>query len=113
MISPSERKKGIDHALKNREACSVILESTSAFVIVVLALIGNIFLCLAIYRFRTRRKIQHYYIFALAISDFFLTLLFVVIAFVGTIIGHWAFGETVVRYRAHYFLKIIEWSLST
>lgn len=58
---------------------------------------GNIFLCLAIYRFRTRRKIEHYYIFALTISDFLLTLLSVVIAFVVTIIGHWPFGETVCQ----------------
>lgn len=97
MISPSERKKGMDDALKNREAWSVILESTSALVIVVLALVGNIFLCLAIYRFRTRRKIEHYYIFALTVSDFLLALLCVVIAFVVTIIGHWLFGETVCQ----------------
>ena len=97
MISPSERKKGMDDALKNREAWSVILESTSAIIIVVLALIGNIFLCLTIYRFRTRRKIEHYYIFALTISDFLLTLLCVVIAFVVTIIGHLPFGETVCQ----------------
>ena len=97
MISPSERRKGMDDALKNREAWSVILESTSALVIVVLALVGNIFLCLAIYRFRTRRKIEHYYIFALTISDFLLALLCVVIAFVVTIIGHWLFGETVCQ----------------
>lgn len=48
MISPSERKKGMDDALKNREAWSLILESTSALVIVVLALVGNIFLHLQV-----------------------------------------------------------------
>lgn len=97
MISTQQRKRYLEEALENRELWCTVVESTLASAIVISALIGNILLCLAIYRFRSLRKIQNYYIFALAVSDFLLTLLCVSLGFVVAILGRWPFGEAICQ----------------
>lgn len=66
MADTSERKGSIEESLGNRGTWMIVAETTGAFIIVILATIGNVILCLAIYRCRVLRKIQNYYIFALA-----------------------------------------------
>ena len=97
MINATERKRSMDAALQSRELWMTVLESTLASAIAIPALIGNILLCLAIYRFRALRKIQYYYIFTLAVSDFLLTLLFISLSFAVPILGRWPFDEAVCK----------------
>ncbi|XP_078370663.1 histamine H2 receptor-like [Oculina patagonica] len=91
------RKKSIEEDLKNRETWLIAVEFTSASMVVTVALIGNMLLCAAIYRFRALRTIQNYYIVALAISDLLSTLLCVSLALVVGILGRWPFGDTICQ----------------
>lgn len=101
----------MDAALQSRELWMTVLESTLACAIAVPALIGNILLCLAIYRFRALRKIQYYYIFTLAVSDFLLTLLFISLSFAVPILGRWPFGEAVCQMQVSLIYYFASFSL--
>lgn len=93
MAGTLERKRIIEDALENRELWLVIIESTLASAIILSALIGNIVLCLSIYRFRSLRKIQNYYVVALAASDFLLNLLCAPLGLVALFLERWPFGD--------------------
>ena len=75
----------------------IIAESTCAFVITILAMTGNIILCLAIYRSRALRSIQNYYIMALAMSDLVLTLLCFPLGLTVVVLERWPFGDTLCQ----------------
>lgn len=92
-----DRKRSIEESLGNRETWMIVAETTGAFIIVILATIGNIILCLAIYRCRALRKIQNYYIVALALSDLILTVLCVPMGLAVVILGRWPFGDTLCQ----------------
>ena len=92
-----ERKRIIEDALENRELWLTIIESALASVIILSALVGNIVLCLSIYRFRSLRKIQNYYVVALAISDFLLNILCALLGLVVLFLGRWPFGDTICQ----------------
>lgn len=89
-----EWKGSIEDALEDRETWMIVAEASGAFAIVILALTGNITLCLAIYRCRALRKIQNYYIVALAMSDLLLTVLCLPMGLAVVILGRWPFGDT-------------------
>ena len=97
MADTSERKGGIEESLGNRETWMIVAETTGAFIIVIVATIGNVILCLAIYRCRVLRKIQNYYVFALAMSDLILTVLCFPFGVAVAILGRWPFGETLCQ----------------
>lgn len=97
MVDVLERKRSIELSFAGRDTWLTVVESTAVSVISIAALIGNVILCLAIYRFRALRKIQNYYIAALAISDLLLTLLCFSAALAVVILGRWPFGETVCQ----------------
>lgn len=93
-----ERKRIIEEALENRETWMIVAESTGAFAIVFLALIGNVILSMALYRCRAlRRKIQNYYIIALTMSDLLLTVLCLPMGLAVVILGRWPFGDTLCQ----------------
>lgn len=106
MADPPEREKSIEEALKNRETCMTVLESTAVAAIVTAAIIGNVTLCLAIRRSRVLRKIQNYYIFVLSISDFSFHLLSVSLALVVVILGRWPLTDEICQVQGtlEYFL---------
>ena len=97
MAGTLERKRIIEDALENRELWLVIIESTLGSAIILSALIGNIVLCLSIYRFRSLRKIQNYYVVALAASDFLLNLLCAPLGLVVLFLERWPFGDAVCQ----------------
>ncbi|KAJ7371224.1 melatonin receptor [Desmophyllum pertusum] len=106
-----ERKRSIEEDLKNRETWLIVVEVTTASVLVISALMGNIILCLAIHRLRALRKIQNYYIVALAISDFLLTFLSVSLGFVAMILGRWVFGDTICQIQGSLIYYFASFSL--
>ncbi|XP_078370664.1 histamine H2 receptor-like [Oculina patagonica] len=106
-----EREKSIKEALKNRETWLIAVEFTAASLVVTVALVGNMLLCAAIYRFRALRTIQNYYIVALAISDLLLTLLCVSLALVAMILGRWPFGDTICQIQGSLIYYFASFSL--
>ncbi|KAL9973724.1 hypothetical protein ACROYT_G020214 [Oculina patagonica] len=106
-----ERRKSIEEDLKNRETWLIAVEFTSASMVVTVALIGNMLLCAAIYRFRALRTIQNYYIVTLAISDLLLTLLCVSLALVAMILGRWPFGDTICQIQGSLIYYFASFSL--
>ena len=106
MIETMENKRNLQEALKNRETLLIVIEVTAASAIFIAALLGNILLCLAIYKVRALRKIQNYYIVALSTSDLLLTLLCVSLSFVALSLGRWPFGDTICQIQGSltYFL---------
>ena len=114
MTSTLERKKSIKEALKNRETWSVAVEvGTVASFIILAALIGNIMLCLAIYRFRVLRKIQNCFIVALAFSDVLLALLCSSLSLTAAILGRWPFGDTTCQIQGSLIYFFASFSLLT
>ena len=98
MPASLDKKSSLEEALENRETWMIIAESTGAFAIVILALIGNTILSLALYRSRAlRRKIQNYYIIALTISDLLPTVLCFPMGLAVVILGRWPFGDTLCQ----------------
>lgn len=97
MLDTSDKKGAIEESLGNRGTWMIVAETTTAFLIVVLAMTGNIILCLAIYRCRALRKIQNYYIIALAMSDLILTVLCMPMGLAVVILGRWPFGDTLCQ----------------
>ena len=92
-----ERKRIIEKTLKSRQLWLTVVESTSGFVVILSALVGNIILCLAIYKFPALRKLQNYYIVALAVSDFLLTLFCSSLGLVVVFLGRWPFGDKICQ----------------
>ena len=101
MTELTERKRNLEDHLKNREAWLIILELTSASVVTIAGLLGNIILCLAIYKVRAHRKIQNYYIVVLSISDFLIILLTVPPSLVAASLERWPFGETICQIQGN------------
>ena len=91
----SDRKTILEESLRDRQIGTVIFETTSAFIIAILALMGNITLCLAFYRTYALRRIQNYYIIALAASDLLSTILCLPLGLTVVILGRWPFGDVI------------------
>lgn len=92
-----DRKTILEESLRDRQIGTVIFETTSAFIIAILALMGNITLCLAFYRTYALRRIQNYYIIALAASDLLSTILCLPLGLTVVILGRWPFGDVICQ----------------
>ena len=97
MTDTVERRRKLEEALQNRDTRLIVVEITGGSVIAIAALLGNILLCLAILKVRALRKIQNYYIVALAMSDFLLTLLGVSFSLTAATLGRWPFDDTICQ----------------
>lgn len=79
-----------------------ILESTSIILLNVVSLLGNILVCISVYRNTRLRTSTNLYIVALAISDL-LSAIFVMPFAAGVLIsGKWPFGEAVCQMIAFF-----------
>ena len=83
--------------LGTRSLFFAILESTSIILLNLASLLGNILVCVSVYRNARLRTSTNLYILALAISDL-LSAIFVMPFAAGVLIsGKWPFGEAVCR----------------
>lgn len=100
------RNRSTEHSIIGRETWLTVTESVAVLVIIITALIGNLTLCFAVYRFRALRRIQNYYIVSLAILDLLVTSLCISTALVVAILGRWPFGVLVCQIQGSllYFL---------
>ena len=83
--------------LSSRSLSLTILEAGSMIVLNVLSLVGNIVVCISVYRNKRLRTTTNLYIIALAVSDL-LSAIFVMPLTSGVLVaGGWPFGENLCR----------------
>ena len=111
MTDTRETERNLEEDLKIREAWQKILELTAALVITIAALLGNIILCLAVYKVRAIRKIQNYYIVALSTSDFLFIFICVPPSLAALFIGRWPFGDTICQIQGNVVFFYASFSL--
>ena len=92
--------------LNPRSLFLTVVQSSTFAVLNVLALLGNILVCIAVYRNTRLRTTTNLYIIALAVSDL-LSAIFVMPFSTGALIsGRWPFGKFVCRMNALFCLFV-------
>ena len=84
-------------SLKDREHWLVGIESAAYLAVILTAFLGNIVLTLAIYKTRTLRNHQNYYLVSLAATDILNAVVCMPLTLVVLIKGIWPFGEFVCQ----------------
>ena len=93
--------------LQSRSAALTIVEASALIVLNILSLIGNILVCISVYRNARLRTTTNLYIIALAVSDL-LSAIFVMPFAAGVLIsGRWPFGEMVCQVHAFFSLFVV------
>ena len=93
--------------LESRSTALKIVEAGSMMAMNVLSLVGNILVCISVYRNPRLRTTTNLYIIALAVSDL-LAALFVMPLATGVLIsGRWPYGETVCQVNAFFSLFVV------
>ena len=83
--------------LSSRSVFLTVLEAGSLIVLNVLSLLGNILVCISVYRNTRLRTTTNLYIIALAVSDL-LSAIFVILLSTGVLIlSRWPFGQTLCQ----------------
>lgn len=83
-----ERKRDVEESLWNREAWLIVVESSGVTIVIIATLVGDIVLCLAMFKFRSLcNKTQNYLVIALAAADLLFTLLCVTLVLAVVILG--------------------------
>lgn len=84
-------------ALANRSLLNICVESSVIGVIVFLTVVGNTFVCCAVWRNQRLRTISNMFVVALAISDSLMGILCMPFVFGTLIEGRWLFGDAFCR----------------
>ena len=92
--------------LRNRGLSWITCETASYLLIALLAVIGNSFVLLAIYRNPQLRTVPNYFIAALAMSDIFLPLLSGPQSITVALLGSWPFGENACQAQAYFIIVL-------
>ena len=86
---------------------TIILEAGWMIVLNILSLLGNLFVCLSVYKNTSLRTSTSIYIIALAVSDL-LSAFFVMPFATGVLLlGKWPFGDTVCQMHAFFSLFVV------
>ena len=99
--------------LGSRSLALVILEGSCLLVFNIFSLIGNVLVCLSVYRNPRLRTSTNLYIIALAISDLLSAVFVMPPAEVILLSGKWPFGETICQLHAFISLFVIYVSPAT
>lgn len=93
--------------LGSRGLFTIILEAGWMIVLNILSLLGNLFVCLSVYKNTSLRTSTSVYIIALAVSDL-LSAFFVMPFATGVLLlGKWPFGDTVCQIHAFFSLFVV------
>ena len=93
--------------LELRSTVLKIVEAGSMILLNILSLLGNILVCLSVYRNSQLRTTTNLYIIALAISDL-IAAIFVMPLVAGVLISsRWPFGETTCQMHAYFSLFVV------
>ena len=85
-------------ALESRSTALKVVEAGAMIALNIASLLGNILVCLSVYRNNRLRTTTNLYIIALAVSDLIAATLVMPQATGVLITGRWPFGETAVKY---------------
>ena len=96
--------KALSEELKQRGEALVICETFFYILTVSVAIIGNSFVLLAVYRNTQLRTIPNYFIASLAISDILLPLLCAPQAITVVILGRWSFNQDVCQAQGFFVI---------
>ncbi|KAJ7389156.1 hypothetical protein OS493_033242 [Desmophyllum pertusum] len=99
--------------LGSRSLTLVILEGSFLLVLNIFSLIGNVLVCLSVYRNPRLRISTNLYIIALAISDLLSAVFVMPLAEIILFSGKWPFGETICQFHAFISLFVIYVSPAT
>ena len=99
--------------LGSRSSSMVILEGSLLVVLNILSLIGNVLVCLSVYRNPRLRTPTNLYIIALALSDLLSATFVMPIAEMILFTGKWPFGERLCQFHAFISLFVIYVSPAT
>ena len=111
MTDTTEKERNLEEDLKNRETWLRILDLSTATAVTIVGLLGNVILCLAIYKVRAHRKIQNYYIVALSTSDFLFIFFSAPPSLVIAFLGRWPFGDTICQMRGNLTFYFVSFSI--
>ena len=93
--------------LSSRSLFVTVLEATFIIVLNIVSLLGNMLVCISVYRNTRLRTTTNVYIVALAISDL-LSAIFVMPLATGVLIsGRWPFGEALCQMHAFFSLFVV------
>ena len=93
--------------LELRSTALIIVEAGSMILLNILSLLGNILVCLSVYRNTQLRTTTNLYIIALAVSDL-IAAIFVMPLVAGVLISsRWPFGETACQMHAYFSLFVV------
>ena len=93
--------------LESRSTALKIVEAGSMIALNILSLLGNILVCLSVYRNSRLRTTTNLYIIALAVSDL-IAAIFVMPLVAGVLIsGRWPFGEAACQMHAYFSLFVV------
>lgn len=98
-MSKNELKMA-DNALGDRNTSTVVIECVVFSVMIVTALVGNLFVCLAFFKNPTlNRSLNNYFIVSLAVSDILLALLAETATLGVFITGRWPFNYILCQFH--------------
>ena len=99
--------EGATGELGSRSLFVTILETSLMIALNIVSLLGNVLVCISVYRNTRLRTTTNVYIVALAISDL-LSAIFVMPLATGVLIsGRWPFGEKVCQMHAFFSLFVV------
>ena len=73
----------------------IILCSLLAALVIILILFGNIMVCIAVFKERSLKAVQNWFLVSLACSDLMVGVLIMPLGVVNEMLGHWVFGNLV------------------
>ena len=90
--------------LESRSTALQVVEAGAMIALNIISLLGNILVCLSVYRNNRLRTTTNLYIIALAVSDLIAATLVMPPATGVLITGRWPFGETACQIHAYFSL---------
>ena len=90
--------------LESRSTALQVVEAGAMIALNIISLLGNILVCLSVYRNNRLRTTTNLYIIALAVSDLIAATLVMPPATGFLITGRWPFGETACQIHAYFGL---------
>ena len=93
--------------LESGSTASKVVEAGAMIALNILSLLGNILVCLSVYRNSSLRTTKNLYIIALAVTDLIAATLVMPPATGVLITGKWPFGETVCQIHAYFSLFVV------
>ena len=84
-----------------------VIEAGAMIALNILSLLGNILVCLSVYRNSSPRTTTNLYIIALAVTDLIAATLVMPPATGVLIAGRWPFGETACQIHAYFSLFVV------